>query len=105
MGTGDDAFGGPRAGNIIYSSLDMVDNQTYNAGNGDANSGLGVFGVLYDLQVADDFTTTNDNVITNVTADYLTFIGANPQTACVCRSMTISAALPPKPPASALLLP
>lgn len=78
MGTGDDAFGGPRAGNIIYSSLDMVDNQTYNAGNGDANSGLGAFGVLYDLQVADDFTTTNDNVITNVTADYLTFFGANP---------------------------
>jgi hypothetical protein len=70
--------GGGQRSNVIYSTLSFADNQSYDAGNGNAYSGLGAFGAIYDLMLADDFTTTSDNVITQVTADFLTFFGGTP---------------------------
>jgi hypothetical protein len=70
--------GGGQRSNVIYSTLSFVDNQTYDAGNGNAYSGMAVFGQILDLQLADDFATTSDNVITQVTGDYVTFFGGTP---------------------------
>ncbi|HZW09920.1 MAG TPA: PEP-CTERM sorting domain-containing protein [Phycisphaerales bacterium] len=77
-GQGQDFGNFNQRDNVIYSSLSNTDNQNYNVGNGNAYSGRGAFGFLYDLQLCDDFTTTSDNVITHVTADFLTFFGGTP---------------------------
>lgn len=78
IGHGNDFGGNQRAGNVIYSTLNFVDTQNYNAGNGNAYSGIGVFGGLNDLMLCDDFKTTADNVLTQVTGDYVTFFGGTP---------------------------
>lgn len=77
-GSGADFGFGNRGGNVIYSTLSFADNQTYDNGNGNAWSGTAVFGAPSDLQLCDDFSTTGDNVLTHVTADYVTFLGGTP---------------------------
>ncbi|MBK7404249.1 MAG: hypothetical protein IPJ41_06345 [Phycisphaerales bacterium] len=78
IGQGTEFGGSQRSGNVIYSSLSFTDNQAYANGNGNAYSGLGAFGAVYDLMLCDDFSTTGDNVITQVTGDYVTFFGGTP---------------------------
>jgi MYXO-CTERM domain-containing protein len=63
---------------VIYDTLSITDNQIYDNGNGNARSGTGVFGSVSDLELCDDFTTTNNNVITHVVADSVTFLGRSP---------------------------
>jgi hypothetical protein len=70
--------GGGQRSNVIYSTLNFQSSQSYDAGNGNAWSGTAIFGSPQDLQLADDFTTTGDNVITQVTADYVTFLAGTP---------------------------
>lgn len=77
IGHGED-FGGGQRDTVIYSTLSFADGKTYDAGNGNAYSGAGLFGFIYDLQLADDFKTTGDNVLTHVTGDYLCFFGGTP---------------------------
>jgi hypothetical protein len=78
IGSGTDFGGSQRTGNVIYSTLNIADNQLQDAGNGNAYSGQGLFGFIYDLQLCDDFKTTNDNVLCQVTNDSLTFFGGTP---------------------------
>lgn len=70
--------GGARTGTVIYDTLYFADNAQYDTGNGNAWSGQGIFGAVYDLQLADDFRTTSDSVLSRVTADFVTFFGASP---------------------------
>jgi hypothetical protein len=78
IGQGDNFGGSQRTGNVIYSTLSFANGQTYDSGNGNAYSGQGLFGFIYDLQLADDFKTTSDNVICQVTGDYVNFFGGTP---------------------------
>jgi hypothetical protein len=78
VGHGQD-FGSMNQRNaVIYDTLNIANNQSYDNGNGNAYSGTAIFGSVQDLQLCDDFSTTSDNVITQVTADYLTFFGGTP---------------------------
>jgi len=62
-----------------YDSLWIADNQTYDAANGDAWAGRGVFGQVYDLMVADDLPGSKDGGwIWYATGAYVTFFGNNP---------------------------
>lgn len=64
------------AGTVIYDTLYIVDTGVCDTGNGNAISGRSVFGVVYDLQLADDFQITGgDTDITLLTFDYLNFNG------------------------------
>src|SRR5688572_119878 len=70
--------GGARAaceGNIVYSTIEWAYYTGYDRATGNGYGGLGLFGGLYDLQIADDFWTTDDNVITCVTGAYVSFLG------------------------------
>jgi len=65
---------------VLYDSLSIVDNQAYNAGNGDAISGMAVFGSISDLDACDDFTINQGYELDTVTRDYVTFLGGTPAT-------------------------
>lgn len=63
----------------IYNTMDMIKApQKYNAGNGNAVSGTGIFGAVQDLRLADDFTLASAMKITEVEAAYVTFLGTAP---------------------------
>lgn len=78
IGSGQDFGSFNQRANVIYSTLSFADNQTYDSGNGNAYSGIAIFGSVQDLQLCDDFSTTSDNVLTHVTADFVTFLGGTP---------------------------
>jgi hypothetical protein len=65
-------------GDEIYNTLDIVNSQLYDAGNGDAWSGTGVFGFVYDLQLVDDVEFSEDCCLDTLVRDFLTFIGNTP---------------------------
>lgn len=62
-------------GDEIYNRLDITDNQAYVNGNGDAWSGLGAFGAIYDLQCVDDVTFESDCCLGDMIRDYVGFLG------------------------------
>lgn len=62
----------------LYSTLSMTENHEYDTANGDAWSGVGVFGTLYDLQLADDFKMPGVSFADWFAADYLSFFGGTP---------------------------
>ncbi|MCC7290831.1 MAG: hypothetical protein IT449_02080 [Phycisphaerales bacterium] len=66
----------PRA--EIYNTLWITDRQDYINGIGDAWSGRGLFGELYDLQTVDDVLLAGDCCIDELARDYVTFLGAVP---------------------------
>lgn len=76
--SGNDFGGFSQRDTVIYDTLNIADNQLYDVGNGNAYSGTGLFGFIYDLQLSDDFATTSDSTLTRVTADYVTFFGQSP---------------------------
>jgi len=63
---------------VLWDSLWIVDNDVVDFGNGDAISGMAIFGTIYDLQVADAFEIQDCYCITNVVMDYLNFFGTYP---------------------------
>lgn len=66
----------PAAAEIIYDTLWITDTHAYDAANGNAWSGAGLFGSLFDLQLADDFEVPEGLTrITAVTGDFLNFLG------------------------------
>jgi hypothetical protein len=78
IGQGWDMGGGSGTRAVIHDTLHFADNQTYDQGNGNAYSGQGAFGAIYDLQLSDDFSTTSDSTLTRVTGDYVCFFGQAP---------------------------
>lgn len=70
--------GGGQRGDVIYDTLRFADEQLYDTGNGNAYSGSGAFGAIYDLQLCDDFRTTDRSIITQVTTDSVCFFGRTP---------------------------
>lgn len=68
---------GPR-GDVLYDTLRFADESLYESANGNAYSGLGWFGMLFDNQLCDDFTTDDRCIITQVTNDSLCFLGRTP---------------------------
>jgi len=60
---------------VLIDQLWIVDTDVVDYGNGAAISGVGIFGVVYDLQCADPFEVPGDTDITRVVADYLNFFG------------------------------
>lgn len=70
--------GGFRPGYEIYSTLYFTSDEWYQAWNGNAWSGRGVYGHRFDLQVADDFTTSHHRLLTSVTGAYLCILGRVP---------------------------
>lgn len=65
-------------GEVIYSTLSWAWYSSYDKATGNGFGGVGFFDGLYDLQIADDFTTTDSNVLTCVTGAYLGFSGRSP---------------------------
>jgi len=68
------------ASEILYDTLRFVDEQLYDAGNGNAISGLYLFGQLLDRGITDDFVVPGDlgYELDTVTQDHLTFLGRSP---------------------------
>jgi len=60
---------------VLWDSLWIVDGDVVDYGNGDAISGIGIFGFVYDLEVADAFEVPSAHDITRVVMDYLNFFG------------------------------
>jgi len=60
---------------VFIDQLWIVDTDVVDYGNGDAISGIGIFGVVYDLEVADPFEMPQDGYVTRVVMDYLNFFG------------------------------
>jgi MYXO-CTERM domain-containing protein len=65
-------------GDVLYDTLYITDQYLYDTGNGDAWSGRGVFGMVFNLQVVDDFPGGAGGQLTAATADYLSFFGRTP---------------------------
>ena len=59
---------------VWHDSLWIVDTDVCDAGNGSAISGMSVFGVVYDLSMADDFVSPG-GTCTQIVHDYLNFNG------------------------------
>jgi len=68
---------------VIYDSLNIANNQLYDSGNGNWIGGISVLGANSDLQLADNFTLSQNMTITDVTFDFVTFGVQNPGTAMV----------------------
>jgi hypothetical protein len=60
-----------------YDTMDIITNQSYDTANGDAWSGQGVFGVILDLQLADD-VDGNAAYVRELEAGYVSFFGRAP---------------------------
>lgn len=61
---------------ILYDTLWIVDEDVADAGNGNAISGMSVFGVIYDLQLCDDYEISSGPYeITRMIVDYMNFNG------------------------------
>lgn len=63
----------------LYNTMNMVDDVTYDSGNGNAISGQGAFGQIYDLQMADDFDVPSGGfIIQELEQASVTFFGQAP---------------------------
>lgn len=60
----------------LYNQMGYIYGSTYNAGNGDNIGGSSIFGVNYNLGVADDVLLDANYQITTVEAGYVNFFGA-----------------------------
>lgn len=59
---------------VLYDTMAMVPNCAYDVGNGDTIGGFAIFGVDFDLQIADDVKLQQHFKITEVQAGYVGFL-------------------------------
>ncbi|MCC7292816.1 MAG: Smr/MutS family protein [Phycisphaerales bacterium] len=59
---------------VLYDTLRIGSYCEETTANGDAWSGAGIFGFVYDVQLADDFSSTRPGYLAEVTADYEAFL-------------------------------
>ncbi|MCC7291408.1 MAG: hypothetical protein IT449_05015 [Phycisphaerales bacterium] len=83
---------------VLYDTLWLTDDCLYNNGFGNALSGRGVFGVLHDLRLADDFELERAAVIDSVTADYMSLVGTPPHDGVFVRVYADREHRPQEPP-------
>lgn len=75
-----DPQGGALASEVLYDSLSIVDDQTYDVATGNAIGRVPLIGDVFDARNADDFYVSGDEgfTITRVTADYISYEGIHP---------------------------
>ncbi|KAA0220220.1 MAG: hypothetical protein EDS66_14140 [Planctomycetota bacterium] len=77
------AASGFASADVVYDSLCITDDQSYQGGAWSYCGGEGVYGKEYDVQIADDMRLDAPYHIDRVTVDFVTFLGLCPDAVCV----------------------